>query len=143
MYQRLVLVGNLGRDPEMRYSPNGVPITNFSVATNQKWTDAEGQLQEETIWFRIAVYGKQAENCNQYLTKGQKVLIEGTLIADPKTGSPRTYERKDGTHASSFEVRANTVRFLSGKGEAETAGGSGNGKASAKAGASADEEFLF
>jgi single-strand DNA-binding protein len=136
MYQRLVLVGNLGRDPEMRYSPNGIPITNFPVATNHKWSDPEGKIQEETVWFRIAVYGKQAETCNEFLAKGQKVLVEGTLVADPKNGGPRVYERKDGSSAASFEVRAMTVRFLSGKGEAA------DGK-SAKAHEPVQEELVF
>lgn len=117
MYQRLVLVGNLGRDPEIHYSSDGVPITNFSVATHHKWSDNDGQVQEETVWFRIATYGKQAEVCMEYLSKGQKVLVEGTLIADPKNGSPRVFARKDGTFGAAFEVRASTVRFLSGKGE--------------------------
>ena len=124
MYQRLVLVGNLGRDPEMRYTPNGTPITNFSMATSRKWTDASGQIKEETAWFRISVFGKQAEICNQYLAKGRKVLVEGELIVDDKTGGPRVYTRKDGTTAASFEVRAGTVRFLSPKGEGEPSGGS-------------------
>ena len=124
MYQRLVLVGNLGRDPEMRYTPNGISITNFPIATSRKWTDASGQLKEETAWFRISVYGKQAENCNQYLTKGQKVLVEGTLVVDEKTGGPRVYTRRDGTAGASFEVRATTVRFLSRKGEGTDGGGS-------------------
>lgn len=115
MYQRLVLVGNLGRDPEIHYSSDGVPITNFSVATHHKWSDNEGQPQEETVWFRIATYGKQAEVCQEFLTKGQKVLVEGTLLADPKNGNPRVYTRKDGSSGAAFEVRAATVRFLSGK----------------------------
>ncbi len=122
MYQRLVLVGNLGRDPEMRYTPNGTPITNFPMATSRKWTDAQGQVKEETAWFRISVYGKQAENCNQYLSKGQKALVEGTLIVDEKTGGPRVYQRKDSTYGASFEVRATTVRFLSRKGEVSEGG---------------------
>ncbi len=129
MYQRLVLVGNLGRDPEMRYTPNGTPITNLSVATSRKWTDASGQVKEETAWFRVSVFGKQAEICNQYLAKGRKVLVEGTLIVDEKTGGPRVYTRKDGTAGASFEVRASTVRFLSPKGE----GGDGNTTASVAA----------
>ncbi len=112
MYQKLILVGNLGRDPELRYSPNGIPIANLSVATNHKRTDPEGETHEETLWFRVAVYGKQAEACNEYLTKGQKVLVEGALVADDK-GNPRVYARKDGTYGASFEVRATTVRFLS------------------------------
>jgi single-strand DNA-binding protein len=117
MYQRLVLVGNLGRDPEIHYSSDGVPITNFSVATHHKWSDTEGQVQEETVWFRVATYGKQAEVCQEYLSKGQKVLVEGTLIADPKNGSPRVFTRKDGSAGAAFEVRATTVRFLSGRGD--------------------------
>jgi single-strand DNA-binding protein len=116
MYQRLVLVGHLGRDPEMKYSANGVPVTNFPVATHHKWADAAGEPQEETTWFRIAVFGKQAEVCSQYLSKGQKVLIEGSLVADAN-GSPRVFERKDGSAGAAFEVRASVVRFLSSKSE--------------------------
>jgi single-strand DNA-binding protein len=123
MYQRLVLVGNLGRDPEMRYTPNGTAVTQLSVATSRKWTDASGQLKEETAWFRVSVFGKQAETCNQYLAKGRKVLVEGDLVVDEKTGGPRVYQRKDGTYGASFEVRANTVRFLSPKGEGSDNGG--------------------
>lgn len=126
MYQRLVLVGNLGRDPEMRYTPNGTAVTQLSVATSRKWTDASGQLKEETAWFRVSVFGKQAESCNQYLAKGRKVLVEGDLVVDEKTGGPRVYQRKDGTYGASFEVRANTVRFLSPKGEGSDNGGGGN-----------------
>ncbi len=117
MYQRLVLVGNLGRDPEIHYTNDGVPITNFSVATHHKWSGSNGEPQEETIWFRVATYGKQAEVCSEYLTKGQKVLVEGTLIADAQNGGPRQFTRKDGSIGTAFEVRAAVVRFLSGKGE--------------------------
>ncbi len=120
MYQKLILVGNLGRDPELKYTNSGIPIANFPVATNHKWTDPEGKAQEETIWFRIAVYGKQAEACSEFLTKGQKVLVEGALVADEK-GGPRIYERKDGRPGASFEVRAATVRFLSTKAEGANA----------------------
>ncbi len=112
MYQRIVLVGNLGRDPEMRYTPNGTPVTSFSVATNRKYTASDGQLRDETLWFRISVWGKQAETCNQYLGKGQKVLVEGTLIGDDN-GGPRIWIGQDGKPRASFEVRAQTVRFLS------------------------------
>jgi single-strand DNA-binding protein len=112
MYQRIVLVGNLGRDPEMRYTPNGTPVTSFSVATNRKYTGSDGQLKDETLWFRISVWGKQAETCNQYLTKGQKVLVEGSLSGD-ETGGPRVWTGQDGKPRASFEVRAQTVRFLS------------------------------
>jgi len=75
MYQRLVLVGNLGRDPEMRYTPNGAAVTSFSVATSRRYAAADGTMKEETTWFRVSVWGKQAEACNQYLSKGAKVLV--------------------------------------------------------------------
>ncbi len=117
MYQRIVLVGNLGRDPEMRYTPNGTPVTSFSVATNRKYTASDGQMRDETLWFRISVWGKQAETCNQYLGKGQKVLIEGSLIGD-ENGGPRIWVGQDGKPRASFEVRAQTVRFLSRRDEA-------------------------
>ncbi len=117
MYQRIVLVGNLGRDPETHYSNNGNPIANFSVATSHKWTDAEGQVHEETVWFRVSAFGKLAETCQQYLAKGQKVLVEGILVADANTGAPRIFARKDGTFGTAFEVRATAVRFLSSKTE--------------------------
>ena len=116
MYQRLVLVGNLGRDPEMRYTPQGTPVTSFSVATSRKYNTADGQQKEETVWFRVSVWGKQAETVNQYLTKGRQVLVEGSLVPD-ENGSPRVWTGQDGKPRASFEVRAQTVRFL-GKREA-------------------------
>ncbi len=144
MYQRLVLVGNLGRDPEMRYTPNGTAVTQLSVATSRKWTDASGQLKEETAWFRVSVFGKQAETCNQYLAKGRKVLIEGDLVVDEKTGGPRVYQRKDGTYGASFEVRATTVRFLSPKGESSDNGSlSAVTPISSEAGSMSEEELPF
>ncbi len=132
MYQRIVLVGNLGRDPEMRYTPNGTPVTSFSVATNRKYTASDGQLRDETLWFRISVWGKQAETCNQYLGKGQKVLVEGTLIGD-ENGGPRIWVGQDGKPRASFEVRAQTVRFLSRRDEAGGQPPSGSGAAAPSA----------
>jgi len=116
MYQRLILVGNLGRDPEMRYTPNGAAVTSLSVATSRKYTTADGQQKEETAWFRVSVWGKQAESCNQYLTKGSKVLVEGALVPD-ENGGPRIWTDKEGKPRASFEVRAVGVRFLSSKRE--------------------------
>lgn len=113
MYHTLIIVGNLGRDPEMRYTPSGQPVTSFSVATSRQYTGNNGQVVKETIWFKITAWGKQAEVCNQYLKKGSKVLIEGRLTPDPNTGSPRVWTRQDGTAGASFEVTASTVRFLS------------------------------
>lgn len=123
MYQRLVLVGHLGRDPEMRYTPSGTAVTTMSVATSRKWTDASGQLMQETAWFRVAVFGRQAETCNQYLVKGARVLVEGELVVDEKTGGPRMYTRRDGTVGTGFEMRGLLVRFLSAKDRASENGG--------------------
>jgi single-strand DNA-binding protein len=117
MYHKIILVGNLGRDPEMRYAPSGDPITNFSMATSEKWTGQDGQKQERTIWWRVSVWGKQAETVNQYLKKGSKVLVEGSMVADPKTGNPRLWSGQDGQTRASFEVRAQAVKFLSSRGE--------------------------
>lgn len=125
MYHTIIIVGNLGRDPEMRYTPGGQAVTNFNVATNRQYTGSDGNLVKETIWFRISAWGKQAETCNTYLKKGSKVLVEGRLVPDQATGGPRVYPRQDGTHGASFEVSANTVRFLSSRGEAEAEYGPG------------------
>ena len=114
MYDQLTIVGNLGRDPEMRYLPDGTAVTNLNVACNRKWTGGDGAAQEQTIWYRISVWGKQAEGCNQYLEKGRQVLVEGLLTPDKETGSPRVFTRQDGTAGASFEVRANLVKFLNG-----------------------------
>jgi single-strand DNA-binding protein len=113
MYQKIIIAGNLGRDPEMRYTQSGQAVTNFSVATNRQYTASDGQLVKETIWFRVSAWGKLAETCNQYLRRGSKVLVEGRLNADAQTGGPRVYTRQDGTCGASFEITAGTVRFLS------------------------------
>jgi single-strand DNA-binding protein len=126
MYHTIIIVGNLGRDPEMRFTPSGQAVTNFSVATSRQYTGNDGQLVKETIWFRVSSWGKQAEVCNQYLRKGSKVLVEGRLVPDKETGSPRVYTRQDGTTGSSFEVSASTVRFLSSRGEDESAAAPGD-----------------
>jgi single-strand DNA-binding protein len=116
MYQKIIIAGYLGRDPEMRYLPSGTPVTNFSVATSRRWTGQDGQQQEETVWFRIAVFGRQAEVCNQYLSKGRPVLIEGRMRPD-ENGNPRVWTGQDGVARASFEVTAESVRFLSGRGD--------------------------
>ena len=123
MFQTVIIVGNLGRDPEMRYTPSGKPVTSFSVATNWQYTNNAGETIKETIWFRVSAWGKQAETCNQYLKKGNKVLIEGRLTADPATGGPRIWTAQDGQPRASFEVTANTVRFLTPRGEVEAMAG--------------------
>ena len=118
MYQKLVIVGRLGRDPEMRYMPDGTAVTSMNVATDRRWTDKNtGQPVSETTWFRVSVWGRQAESVNQYLNKGSMVLVEGHLRPDPQTGSPRMYSRQDGTMGTSFEMTAEVVRFLSSRGD--------------------------
>jgi single-strand DNA-binding protein len=113
MYQTIIIVGNVGRDPEMRYTPSGQAVTSFSVATNRQYTNNNGETIKETIWFRVSAWGKTGEVCNQYLKKGSKVLVEGRLTADPKTGGPRVWTGQDNSPRASFEVSAQTVRFLS------------------------------
>src|SRR4030065_2614646 len=118
-YHTIILVGNLGRDPEMRYTPSGQAVTNFSVAISDNYTNSSGERVDRTIWVRVSTWGKLAETCNQYLKKGRKVLVEGRLQADPATGGPRVWTRQDGTPSASFEVSASTVRFLSSRGDEE------------------------
>ena len=139
MYQKIIVVGNLGRDPEMRYMADGTAVTNFSMATSRRWTDRNsGQPVEETTWFRVSVWGRQAESSNQYLNKGSKVLVEGRIRPDPSTGGPKLFTRQDGTVGSSFEIVAEQVRFLSGR--EETAGFASDGGAETSGGAPAQEE---
>ena len=107
MYQKLIFIGNLGNTPETRYTAKGDPVTSFSLATSRRYGETD-----ETTWFRVSVWGKQAESCQKYLSKGVKVLVEGRLKAEPNV-----YQRKDGTWASSYELTAESVRFLTPKGE--------------------------
>lgn len=122
MYHTLIIVGNVGKDPEMRYTPSGQAVTSFSVASNRQYTTGNGEQVKETIWFRVTTWGKQAEVCNQYVKKGMKVLVEGRLTPDKATGGPRVWTKQDGSAGASFEVTAATVRFLSGRGEGESGG---------------------
>ena len=117
MYHTIIIVGNVGKDPEMRYTPSGQAVTSFSVATNRQYSTGNGEQVKETIWFRVTTWGKQAEICNQSVKKGSKVLVEGRLTPDKATGGPRTYTRQDGSAGASFDVTAGTVRFLSSRGE--------------------------
>ena len=105
MYQQTTIVGNLGKDPEMRYTPNGRPVTSFSVATTRTWTSAEGERREETEWFNIVAWGNLAEICKQYLTKGQQVYVEGRL-------QTRQWEDQSGNKRYTTELIANRVQSL-------------------------------
>lgn len=126
MYQTMIIVGNVGRDPEMRYTPSGQPVTSFSVATNRQYSTNGGEKVKETTWFRVSTWGNQAEACNQYLKKGAKVLVEGRLTPDKETGGPRVWTAQDGTPKASFEVTASTVRFLSSRDDGNTAHSDGS-----------------
>jgi single-strand DNA-binding protein len=119
MYQSVSIIGHLGGEPEMRYTPNGQAVTNFSVATNRRYT-SNGQQVDETTWFRISAWGRLAEICNQYLRKGRLVFIEGRLNPDNQTGGPRVWTGNDGQPRASFEVTAQTVKFLGGKGDEQS-----------------------
>lgn len=141
MYHTIILVGNLGRDPEMRYTPGGQTVTNFSVAVDDSYTASDGNRVERTIWFRISTWGRQAEICNQYLRKGSKVLVEGRMVVDQETGGPRVWEGQSGFRAS-FEVNASTVRFLSSRAETEAYASSENyGSSSVAEGGEEDIPF--
>jgi single-strand DNA-binding protein len=124
MYQKIIIVGYLGRDPDMRYMPSGDPVTSFSVATNNQYTNANNERIKETTWFRVSAFGKQAENANQYLKKGSKVLVEGRLTSDTETGGPRIWKKQDGTLTASYEIRAATVQFLSSRTDDTSSGSS-------------------
>lgn len=138
MYQKIILIGRLGRDPEMRYTPQGTPVTSFSVATDRKWTDPNGQQQQRTTWFRVTAWRRQAETCNQFLTKGRLVMVEGELA------EPKPYQRRDGTWAASLDVTALAVKFLEGRGEggAAAAPGAGTVEEAAEPGAPVAEEDI-
>jgi single-strand DNA-binding protein len=104
---KVILVGNLGKDPEVRYTPGGQAVANFTIATNEAWTGKDGQKQERTEWHRIVVWGKTAENCGEYLSKGRQVYIEGRL-------QTREWTNKEGVKQYTTEVVANQVLFLQG-----------------------------
>lgn len=118
-FHKITIIGNLGREPEMRYTPSGQPVTTLSVATTRVFMRGEDKV-EETTWFRVTIWGKQAETAQQYLHKGNKVHIEARLNPDP-SGNPRIWTNKEGAPAASYEVTAETINFLS--------GGQGNGAA--------------
>lgn len=124
MYQQITIVGYLGSDPEMRFTPSGQQVTNFSIATSRKYTGSDGEQVDETTWFRVSVWGNQAASCNQWLQKGDPAMVIGRLIPDQQTGSPRLFQRRDGTAGASFEVNAFNVKFLPNGGN----GNNGNGQ---------------
>ena len=115
---KLILIGNLGRAPEMQYTPSGQAVTKFSVASNRKYTTGSGEQREETEWFNCSAWGKLAETCNQYLTKGQQIYVEGRL-------SSRQYQTQSGETRTSLDVSVTDIQFLGGKVEGQGRGADG------------------
>ena len=107
---KIIVIGNLGRDPEMRYTPNGQGVTSFSIASSRKYTTSSGEQREETEWFNCSAFGKLADTCNQYLTKGKQVYVEGRL-------SSRTYQTQGGETRHSNDINVTDVQFLGQRGD--------------------------
>jgi len=121
---KVILIGNLGKDPELRYTPGGQPVASFPIATTERWNDKNGQAQKRTEWHNIVVWNKLAELANQYLKKGRPVYIEGRITT-------RSWDDRDGNKRYKTEIVANTVQFLSG---GSGGGGDGDPGAAASAG---------
>lgn len=122
-FNKITVVGNLGRDPELRYTPQGNAVCNFSIATNEKKRDKAGEMQDVTTWFRVTLWGKQAENASKYLTKGSPVYIEGRLRVEEWTD-------RDGNNRYTLEVQGSDMQFLSGGARSdEYSGGASSGEA--------------
>lgn len=133
MYQQITLIGNLGNEPELRYTPSGVPVVSFNLAVNKSWTDAEGGKQDKTTWFRVTAWRKLAEIAAQYLAKGKQVLIVGELE------DARAFTDRDGNNRASLEVTAQTIKFLGAKDANANGDGAHNNGAPVAAGQSAEE----
>jgi single-strand DNA-binding protein len=106
-FNKIILVGNLGRDPELRYTPQGTPVCSFTVATNEKRKDKAGEAQDHTTWFRVTLWGRQAETASQYLTKGRPIYVEGRLRLEEWTD-------RDGKQRYTLEVHATDMQFIGG-----------------------------
>lgn len=114
-FNKIIIVGNLGRDPELRYTPQGTAVCSFSMATNERRRDKVGEFQDITTWFRVTLWGKQAETASKYLTKGSPVYIEGRLRIEEWTD-------RDGQTRQSLEVNATDMQFISGGSRADETG---------------------
>jgi single-strand DNA-binding protein len=109
---KVILIGNLGKDPELRYLPSGQAVTKFSLATGSRWKDKDGQWQDRTDWHNIVAFGKTAEICNEYLKKGRQVYVEGRI-------QTRSYDDRDGNKKWITEIIAQSMHMLGRKGEGE------------------------
>lgn len=125
---KVLLIGNLTKDPELRYTPNGTAVANLRLAVNRKFKDRTGELKEDTCFVTVTAWDKQAEACNQYLTKGRPVFVEGMLQS-------RSWETPDKQKRSTIDVRAERIQFLGGQGKGEAGVSGDNGGAESDAGA--------
>jgi single-strand DNA-binding protein len=125
MSHKVQIIGNLGRDPEMRYTPAGKAVVNFSVASTRRWKDTNGNEMKETVWVRCATWGKMAEIVNENLQKGDKVEVWGRLSPDAN-GSPKVFTKQDGTASASYEIHTTEVNFLNVKKWADGNGAQAN-----------------
>ena len=112
---KMIVIGNVGNDPEMRYTPSGSAVTSFNVATNRRYRTADGEQREETEWFRVSAWNRLAETCNQYVTRGMKVYVEGRLSSSP-------WIDRDGQARAGNEISAFEVKFLDSRASAEGEG---------------------
>ena len=143
-FNKVILVGNLGRDPELRYTPQGTPVCSFSMATNERRKDKNGEMQDQTTWFKVTLWNRQAETAAQYLTKGRPVYIEGRLRVEEWTD-------RDGKPRHTLEVHATDMQFIGGgRGEGEppmeraaSAHGSSGGGGEAQQPDIADDDIPF
>ena len=122
-FNKIIIIGNLGRDPELRYTPQGTPVCSFTVATNERRKDRTGEMQDATTWFRVTLWGRQAETASQYLTKGRPIYVEGRLRVEEWTD-------RDNRQRYTLEVHATDMQFIgSGRGE-EASGATAKGATS-------------
>lgn len=141
-YQQITLVGNVGNTPELRYTASGVEVTGFSLAVNKHWTDASGQKQEKTLWFKVSAWRKLAIMVAEHVVKGKQLLVVGELE------EARMYQDRDGNTQVSLDVTANTIRFLGtrgdeeGEGETQGASASNNKGSKTRHNAPVDDEDI-
>ncbi|HEV2706068.1 MAG TPA: single-stranded DNA-binding protein [Pyrinomonadaceae bacterium] len=132
-FNKIILVGNLGRDPELRYTPQGTPVCSFTLATNERRKDKSGEMQDQTTWFRVTLWGRQAETASQYLAKGRPVYVEGRLRVEEWTD-------RDGRSRYTLEVHATDMQFISG-GRGDDAVPTARGESSSSIDRSADADI--
>jgi single-strand DNA-binding protein len=136
-FNRVILVGNLGRDPELRYTPQGTPVCSFTMATNERRKDKTGEMQDQTTWFRVTLWGRQAETASQYLTKGRPVYIEGRLRVEEWTD-------RDGKPRHTLEVHATDMQFLGGgRGDEAMAAKAAGGEPTSAQAEPSDDDIPF